>query len=271
MLALLAQLPPAPGSPIANAARVAAAIGEHPEAELAVFPELFISGYRLRDLDPVACEPDGPELGIVAEAAATARTATVVGFLERSGSGFHDSVACFDERGDLAAVYRKVKLFGGESGAFVPGCRMLLVELAGRVVAPLACFDMEFPELARAAALAGADLLVTVAANMDPYGREHRVHAVSRALENRIPHLYVNRVGEESGFAFTGESRFVDADGIVLAEAEGREERILLADVGPAGAADSRVEYLSFEPSRPYVEVQAKWQRAKSHTRGGAI
>jgi (R)-amidase len=265
VLALLAQLPPAPGSPIANAARAAHAIGEHPEADLAVFPELFLSGYRLDQLDAVAADPDGPELGFVAKAAAEARTAVIVGFVERSGSGFYNAVACFDEDGDLAAVYRKVKLFGGEADAYLPGRRMLLVELAGRTVAPMVCFDMEFPELARAAALAGADLLVTVAANMDPYGREHRVHALARALENRIPHLYVNRVGDESGFAFTGESCSVDADGVVLAEAGGREERFLLAEVGPAGATDSRVDYLAFEPSRPCVEVQAK-----SHSQGGA-
>jgi predicted amidohydrolase len=265
VLALLAQLPPAPGSPIANAARAAAAIGEHPEAELAVFPELFLSGYRLRRLDAVACEPDGPELGIVAEAAARTGTATLVGFVERRGSGFCNAVACFDAGGGLVAVYRKVKLFGGEAEVFTPGRRMVLVELAGRMVAPMVCFDMEFPEFARAACLAGADLLVTVAANMDPYGREHRVHALSRALENRVPHLYVNRVGSESGFAFNGGSCFVDADGIALTEAVGREERLLLAEVGPAGARDARVEYLSFEPSRPCVEVQAK-----SHTRGGA-
>lgn len=265
MLALLAQLPPAPGSPIANAARAAAAIGEFPEAKLAVFPELFISGYRLRDLDAVACAADGAEMRMVAQAAATTETAVAIGFLERSGSGFHNAVACFDEKGELAGVYRKVKLFGRESDVFIAGRRMLLVELAGRIVAPMVCFDMEFPELARAAALAGADLFVTVAANMDPFGREHRVHALSRALENRIPHLYVNRIGQESGFAFTGESRYVDADGIVVTEAAGREERILLAEVGAAGAADSRVEYLSFEPSRPSVEVQGK-----SHTQGGA-
>lgn len=265
MLALLAQLPSAPGSPIANAARAAHAIGEHPQADLAVFPELFVSGYRLDDLDRVAVDRDGPELGFIAKAAAATGTAAIVGFVERAGSGFYDAAACFAETGELAAVYRKVKLFAAEPGAYLPGRRMLLVELAGRTVAPMVCFDMEFPELARAAALAGADLFVTVAANMDPYGREHRIHALARALENRVPHVYVNRVGRESGFAFTGESCSIGADGTVLAEVAGREERFLLAEVGAAGATDARVEYLAFEPSRPGVEALAK-----SHSQGGA-
>lgn len=265
MLALLGQLSPAPGAPIANAARVAHAIGEHPQADLAVFPELFVSGYRLDDLAEVAVDADGPELDFVAKAAARAGTAAIVGFVESSGSGFYNAVACFDSDGQLAGVYRKVKLFGREREAFLPGRRMLLVELAGRVVAPLVCFDMEFPELARAGALAGADLLVSLAANMDPFGREHRLHAQARALENRVPLLYANRTGQESGFAFTGESCSVDRDGVVLTQADGREERVLLTEVGAAGATDARVEYLAFEPSRPCVEVQAK-----SHSRGGA-
>jgi predicted amidohydrolase len=251
-------------APIANAARAAHTIGEHPEADLAVFPELFVSGYRLDDLAEVAVQADGPELGFVATAAARTGTAAIVGFVESAGSGFYNAVACFDAGGELVGVYRKVKLFGAEREAFRPGRRMMLVELAGRVVAPLVCFDMEFPELARAGALAGADLLVTVAANMEPYGREHRLHAQARALENRVPHLYVNRIGQESDFVFTGETCFVDRDGVVVAQADGREERALLVEVGPAGAADSRVEYLAFEPSRPCVEVQAK-----SHSRGG--
>ena len=61
------------------------------------------------------------------------------------------------------------------------------------------CFDVEFPEVARSLAKAGANLLVTVSANMDPFGRDHDVFATARALENGVPHLYVNQVGRGRG------------------------------------------------------------------------
>jgi predicted amidohydrolase len=264
MRALLAQLTPGPGAVGGNAARVAETIRAHPEVELALFPELFLSGYRLEDLEPVARELDCPELAEVGAACADARTAAVVGFVERGSEGFHNAAACIDPEGRLVAVYRKVQLFGAEADAFLPGEGLLVVELAGRALAPLICFDAEFPELARAAAMAGADLLVTIAANMEPFGREHLIHTTARALESRIPHLYVNRNGSESGFEFVGMSRAVAPDGAVTAES-GRGDQLLLAEVGRPGAADARVDYLAFEPTRELpVEV-----RTTSHSQGG--
>jgi predicted amidohydrolase len=263
MLALLAQLTPAAETPGADARRAAEVIRACPEAEIAVFPELFLGGYRVDDAAAIACDPEGEEIATVAEACAATGTAAVVGFAERRLGDLHDSLACIDEEGELIVCYRKAQLFGRESRSYRAGSHLEVVELAGRRVAPLVCFDVEFPELARAAALAGADLLVTSAANMEPYGREHRLHATARALENRVPHLYVNRVGTEAGLRFVGESCAVDADGVVVAEAGGSEE-ILFAEVGAAGGSDSLVDYLSFEPTRMPVEV-----RSKSHSKGG--
>lgn len=219
-------------------------IREADGADLVAFPELYLSGYRLDELEPVACRADGAELGAIADVAAAARRAVVIGFVERLDRGFANSVACFDERGNLAGVYRKLRLFGREAAAFRAGESLLVVKIAGRAVAPLICFDLEFPELARAAALAGADLLLSVAANMEPFGREHLVHTAARALENRVPHLYVNRVGRESSFDFVGGSRSVGSDGSVAIEADGRGARLLPVEVGSAGVDDDRIDYL---------------------------
>ncbi|MBS1888593.1 MAG: carbon-nitrogen hydrolase [Actinobacteria bacterium] len=264
MRALLVQEDPGGESPGAAARRAAAAIRAGAEAELAVFPELALGGYRLRGAAEIACDPDGEELATIAAACAEARTAALVGFVERGPLGLHDSVACIDADGELAAVYRKTYLFGAEAEVFRPGTWLEVVELAGRRIAPLVCFDVEFPEPARAAALAGADLLVTCAANMEPFAREHRLHAQARALENRVPHLYVNRVGSEEGMRFVGGTCAVDADGIVTHAAAGDGEETIMVEVGSAGAADSRADYLSFEPTRLPVEV-----RTKDHAKGG--
>lgn len=265
MLALLAQLTPGGESPGNDARRVAEAIRACPDAEIAAFPELFLGGYRLHDPAAIACDPAGEELATIAAACAEARTAALVGFVERASVGFYDSVACIDEGGALVVVYRKAQLFGEEAKSYLPGTCLEVVELAGRRVAPLICFDVEFPELARAAATAGADLLVTCAANMEPFADEHRLHARARALENRVPHLYVNRVGSEAGMRFVGGTCAIDTDGTVLRAAGDHDEEVLIAEVGAAGAADARVDYLSFEPSQMPVGV-----RMKSHAKGGS-
>jgi (R)-amidase len=247
--ALLAQLASAVGAVTANAERAAAALAAHPEVDIAVFPELFLCGYDLSLLEQSARPADCPELRTIADAARAATTAVVVGFAERmDDGGIANSVACLDRDGSLAAVYRKTQLFGAEEDVFRPGDQLTIVRLAGVEVGPLICFDIEFPEPARQLAAAGAKLLVTASANMDPFVSDHEIASRARALENRLPHLYANAVGAVGDLRFVGHSRSVDAAGRVLAEAASGEEALLVAPVGEAGADDERVDYLRHLP-----------------------
>ena len=81
------------------------------------------------------------------------------------------------------------------------------------------CFDVEFPEVARTLALRGADLLITISANPEVFRRDHEVFVPARALENGVPHLYVNRVGRQEDVSFGGTSMAIDPEGTVLSEA----------------------------------------------------
>jgi (R)-amidase len=230
--ALLAQLASLPGQTQANAHRAIAAIAAHPEIDIAVFPELFLGGYDLSLVPHAALPSDCTELGAIAAAAAAASTAVVVGFAERVDDGsLANSVACIDRDGSLAGVYRKTRLFGAEPDVFEAGDELRVVRLAGLDVGPLICFDIEFPEPARALAAAGAELLVTASANMAPFGPDHEVATRARAVENRLPHLYANGVGAIGGFQLVGGSRSVDALGAVLAEAGSDEEALLVVPV----------------------------------------
>ena len=244
MRALIAQLESAVSDPSANVDRAVAAIAEHPDVDFAVFPELFLSAYDLRSLERTALAANGDELAEIATAAAAAGTAVVIGFAERLDNGsFANSAACIDADGTLVTVYRKTRLFGSERKVFTAGDELSLVALAGVLVAPLVCFDVEFPEPARALAIAGAELLVTVSANMEPYGDDHEIATRARALENNLPHLYANAVGTVGRHRFVGRSRSIGAKGDVLAEA-GRAEELLVAQVGKGGPASEEVDYL---------------------------
>jgi predicted amidohydrolase len=247
MQALLAQLASEPGDTAANAARAAEALERWPQADIAVFPELFLGGYGL-DVEATARPAGCDELRTVAQAAARTSTAVVIGFTEALPDGAANAVACIDRDGTLAGVYRKVQLFGREREAFRRGRELLVVELAGRRVGPLVCFDVEFPELARWLAQAGADLLVTASANMEPFYADHELATRARALENRLPHLYANAVGTSGPHRFVGGSRSIGPDGTVVAELPAAEEGLLLAPVGDAGTDDERVDYLRHLP-----------------------
>jgi len=233
MKVALAQLAPE-ADPRRDGATACSVIRARGDIDLVLFPELFVGGYETDDPGRVAIAADGPVLSAVAEASTEAGCATVIGFTELLDGGRHaNSAACVDPAGGTT-VYRKTHLFGpGERAAFTAGDSMRIVRLAGHLVGPQICFDVEFPEPSRMMAGGGAELLATISANMEPYAADHRLAARARALDNRLHHLYVNRVGEQSGHRFTGESCVIDPSGEVLAEL-GREESVLEFEIEPA-------------------------------------
>jgi predicted amidohydrolase len=256
MRVLLGQLCPVPGDVAANAGAIADALAEHPTAELAVFPELFLGGYDLARVAELALEAGDPVIGELCAAAKASRTAVVLGFAEAlPHGGVANAVACIDAEGRLAATYRKTYLFGaGERETFVPGDRLRIADLAGRRTGPLVCFDMEFPEPARALARPGAELLVTTAANMDPYGPDHALAARARALDNRLPHVYVNRCGDEAGMRFAGGSAVIGPDGSVQHQL-GPEPRLACVELADGPTTPFEADYL--QHLRPDLAVEA--------------
>src|SRR5215210_1646470 len=242
----LAQLSPHLREPEANIDTVRRVVAQHPEADLIAFPELFLSGYTVTDVDELAVRLDDPELESLADVAREHSTALIVGAAERVSDGVANSAVCVGERGELVAVYRKVQLYGGdESDAFVAGNELLVAELRGVKVGLMICFDVEFPEVARALARAGAELLVTISANMEPFGNDHAVFASARALENGLPHVYVNQVGPAGALNFVGGSIVVSADGDVDARAGSSEEEIPAASLLLPARSSVRQDYLS--------------------------
>jgi predicted amidohydrolase len=90
-------------------------------------------------------------------------------------------------------------------------------------------------------ALDGADLLV-LPTNWPP-GAECTADFVinTRALENKVYYLAVNRVGSERGFTFIGKSKICDTNGNTLAVAEHTRETTLYAEIDVAESRKKRI------------------------------
>lgn len=241
---VLAQLSPRLRQTDANIETMSSTIAGHPEADLILFPELFLSGYTTAGLEELAVDPEGPEVGRVAEAAKENSTAVIFGAPERFGGGYANSAIYIDRNGTLAGVYRKTHLFGSEREAYLPGDELLVVDLDGSKAGLMICFDVEFPEVARALARAGSDLLVTISANMEPFGRDHHVFCTARAIENGLPHAYVNQIGPGEEFTFVGGTMAVSADGDVLSEAGAAGEGVLDLSLELPARSSVRPDYL---------------------------
>jgi predicted amidohydrolase len=104
---------------------------------------------------------------------------------------------------------------------------------------------------------------VTASANMEPYGPDHALAARARALDNRIPHVYVNRVGSEAGLRFVGGSMAVAANGSVVADL-GAGEAVACVEVELGPVRDPDVDYLA--RMRPGLPVE---QAFPMTTQGG--
>ena len=241
---VLAQLSPRLRRTNDNVETMVRTIAERPEADLVLFPELFMSGYTTVGLEELAVDPGGPEVGRIAEAAKDSSTAVVFGAPERFGGGHANSAIYIDRSGAVAGTYRKAYLFGSEREAFLPGDELLVVDLGGSKAGLMICFDVEFPEVARALAQAGADLLVTISANMEPFERDHHVFCTSRALENGLPHAYVNQIGMGEEFNFVGGTMAVSADGDILVETSSAVEEVLGLELELSARSSVRPDYL---------------------------
>ena len=237
---------------LADRAQAAAAAGAH----LLITPEMSMTGYALGP-DGIArrAEPaDGPLSRAVADVAARAGLAIVHGFPERDGERVYNSVQLTDAHGTVLATYRKTHLFGDlDRGAFAPGEDLLVqADLHGHRIGLLICYDVEFPETVRAHALAGADLVVVPTALMAPDTAVATLLAPARAMENQLHLAYVNRCDGEAGLDYVGLSTLVAPDGAELLRA-GRQEALLVADLGAEAARASSAELSYLDDRRPHL------------------
>jgi N-carbamoylputrescine amidase len=223
-------------------------------AQIVSLQELFRSQYFCREERPELfdlAEPvPGPTTESLAKLARELSVVIVGSVFERRNAGVHHNTAVvIDADGSLLGTYRKMHIPEDpqffEKFYFTPG------DLGVRVfntryarVAPLVCWDQWFPEVARMAAMAGAEILIYPtaigwheedkgeigAAQHDAWRTIQRAHAIA----NNVFVAVVNRVGFEGpkkdGLEFWGGSFVADPFGVLLAEASQDREEILIAE-----------------------------------------
>jgi predicted amidohydrolase len=220
-------------------------------AHLVVFPECALSGYGFSSREEGmahAVAIDGPAVKAVIAACAQARCHAIFGMLERDGSRLFNACVLVGPEG-VVGSYRKVHLPYLGIDMFVdPGDRPFAVHDAGGIrVGMHICYDGSFPESARVLSLLGADLLV-LPTNWPTHSECAAEHMIpTRAMENTVYAMAVNRVGEESGFRFIGSSSIVDPHGRVLARAGADTDEVIVAEIDPARA---RQKHLVRVPGR---------------------
>jgi len=205
--------------------------------DVAVFPELAITGYPPEDLLLKPAFVADNRAALAGLASRTGRCAAVVGFVDSGRDLYNAAAVCAG--GSVHGVYRKRILpnYGvfDEQRYFAPGTGdPQLFVIGGVKVGVSICEDSWAPDgpIAEQAA-GGAELIVNL--NASPYyaGRlaERERMLATRAADASCVLLYVNLVGGQDELVFDGASLLLDADGRVLARAPQFAPADLIADV----------------------------------------
>jgi NAD+ synthase len=214
----IAQLNSTVGDVTANAEKARRARAQAADADLVVFPELFIAGYPPEDLVLKPAFQAACRSAVEALARETASgPAMLIGTPWVDDGKLYNAV-CLLHGGRIAAVRFKVDLpnYGvfDEKRVFVPGPLPGPIEFNGvRIGAPI-CEDIWGPDVTECLAETGADILIVP--NGSPYDRtkpDMRLNqTVARVTETGLPLLYVNQVGGQDELVFDGASFALHAD-----------------------------------------------------------
>jgi predicted amidohydrolase len=214
-------------------------------AQLAVFPELALSGYLLSDLVPeVAIHASDPRLPSLSRE--LPETLIAIGFVEETDDHRYCNSAALLRDGELVAIHRKVYLptYGlFDEGRFTRAGDRIRTHDVGEPIGRIGlsvCEDFWHPSLPMLQAQEGASLLVNIAAGpARAPGSAAGTRAVAGwhkmqdtyALLGTVAIAFCNRVGNEEGLTFWGGSRLLDADGSVVAEGPLFEEALVVGSL----------------------------------------
>ena len=200
------------------------------------------------------------ELGIVVHLGSTA--------IARADGKIANRAFVFGPDGGLLATYDKIHMFDvdldngeswRESAAYTPGDTAIVVDLDFARLGLGICYDVRFPQLFQAQALAGAHILTMPAAFTRQTGEAHwHVLQRARAIENGAFVVSAAQGGlHEDGRETYGHSLIVDPWGRVLAEADHDEQGVVIADIDLAEVAQARARIPNLKNAREFRVVHA--------------
>lgn len=201
-------------------------------------------------------------------AAKTHKVWLLIGSIRAKEAGmdkpFNRSILISPE-GDIAATYDKLHLFDvtlpdghsyRESSQAVAGVAPTLAAVDGMGLGMSICYDLRFPNLYRAMARQGAQILAVPSAFTRPTGMAHwHVLLRARAIENGCYVMAPAQCGTHPGGRETyGHSLMIDPWGEVLAEASSDQPQVIFAAIDPARVAAVRAQIPVLEHHRTIDE-----------------
>jgi len=220
-------------------------------AKFVVFPECNTTGYcfsSLQEAIPVSEPIPGQTTDLLHKICKELDVLVLMGLIEKAGNNYYNSAVLIGPEG-IIGNYRKIHLPFLGVDRFVNGgdIPFTVYDTKFGKLGWIICYDNSFPESLRALALKGVEI-AALSTNW-PEGVEATAKYIfpARAVENRINYIAANRVGNERGIRFIGQSKIVDFAGNILAEASPDREEIICAEVDLEKARNKRSVFVPGE------------------------
>ena len=173
----------------------------------------------------------------------------------------------FGPDGRIVCRYDKIHMFDvdldngeswRESSVYRPGHEARVADLPFGRLGFAICYDVRFPQLFRAEALAGAEIISLPTAFTKQTGEAHwDILVRARAIENGVFMIAAAQAGvHEDGRETYGHSIIVDPWGRVLAEAAGTGEAVIAADLDVGAVAAARKKIPNLKNAREFELVE---------------
>jgi len=244
----LAQINPVVGDLDGNRAAILRRLAEAKDAgaDIALFPELAVTGYPPEDLLLRPGFVRAAEASLEQIAREARGIVAVVGTPYFDRDLFNAAAVCAGGEVKTFVKKRFLPNYGvfDEFRYFAPGSGITLFEHGGTLVGVTICEDMWQPgPPATDLALAGAELIVNISAS--PFhllrDREREEMFRTRARDTAAFVALCNTVGGQDELIFDGHSFVIDDEGTVLARAKGFEEELMLVDIDPSSVVSRRL------------------------------
>ena len=212
-----------------------ASLAKNEGCEIILFPEMSDTGYVTSTFLKNAQPWPGIGFDAASKAASSNSINLICGISEKENDSIYNSIAAFNDSGELIAKYRKTHLFSptpvSEDKYCTPGQEAVVVEIAGVRWGLSICYDLRFPELYRVLMLKGAQVLLNSSAWPATRSTHWENLTCARAIENQCFFVGVDRVGVDGKLTMNGQSRVLAPMGDIIAQASSDLEELLTTEI----------------------------------------
>ena len=209
------------------------------KALLCAFPEFMMfytkSSQTSKELASLSETINGNFISSISKAAKENRIQVVGSFYEKSkkNNRVYDTSFVINNSGKVISTYRKIHLYDAlgfkESDKMIPGSKITKpIGTSIGKIGMMICYDLRFPEMSRALAIAGSEVLIVPSAWVKgPMKEEHWITInKTRAIENGCYVIAPDQVGN----IYCGRSLVVDPYGKVLVDMK-KKQGISFVDI----------------------------------------